>query len=80
MGMKLPPGTALAQTDQTVRQVESMLLRQPEVKHVFATVGTTLGAEQASFSVQLKDTGHIPEIEQRLRDRLDGGRAFDGFD
>jgi len=67
MGLKLPPGTALGQTDEKVREVEGMLLWQPEVEHVFATVGTTAGPEQSSLFVKLKGRGHIEEIQQRLR-------------
>ncbi|HUU64721.1 MAG TPA: efflux RND transporter permease subunit [Dehalococcoidales bacterium] len=69
MGLKLPPGTALGQTDQTVREVEGMLLQQPEVEHVFATVGTNTGPEEATLSVNMKGNGHIEEMQQRLRDR-----------
>ena len=69
MGLKLPPGTALGQTDQTVREVEGWLLSQPEMEHVFATVGTNLGPEEARLSVTLEENGNIEEIQQQLRDR-----------
>ena len=67
MGLKLPPGTALEQADQKMREVEGMLLGLPEVEHVFTTVGTTAGAEESSFFVTLKENGHVKEIQQTLR-------------
>jgi len=67
MGLKLPSGTVLEQADQKVREVEGKLLRLPEVEHVFTTVGTSAGPEESSFFVTLKETGHVKELQQRLR-------------
>jgi len=68
--LKLPPGTALEQADHKVREVEGMLLGQPEVEHVFTTVGTTAGPEQSSLFVTLKERGHVKEMQQRLRNHF----------
>ena len=67
VGLKLPPGTALEQADQKVRAVEDFLLRQPEVEHVFATVGSAEGAEQSTLFVTLREHGRVEAIQQELR-------------
>lgn len=62
--VKLPPGTALQKTDETMRQVEKVLIADPSVNTVFAAAGTTLNlrgastaltANQGSVTVKLKD-------------------------
>jgi HAE1 family hydrophobic/amphiphilic exporter-1 len=69
MKLELSPGTALGQTDQTVREMEDWILQQPEVEHVFSIVGTDLGPEQASLTVELRESGDTEEIQQQLRAR-----------
>ncbi|MDP2726413.1 MAG: efflux RND transporter permease subunit, partial [Dehalococcoidia bacterium] len=77
MGLQLPPGTTLAETDRVARQTEEILFQQPEVSNVFTTVGSSQGsAEKASFFVELKGRGHIQVVQQRLRGLLKGlGKA-----
>ncbi len=78
MSLKLPAGTALAQTDQTARQVESMLLADPQIEHVFVTVGSSTSAATATFSMKLKNNRYQLELQQSLRDRFGsaGNLAF----
>jgi hydrophobic/amphiphilic exporter-1 (mainly G- bacteria), HAE1 family len=70
MTLKLPAGTSLEQTDQTARQVEGILLGQPLVEHVFATVGSSTSASTATFSIKLKNSGSQADLQQFLRDRF----------
>ncbi|MFN8524507.1 MAG: efflux RND transporter permease subunit [Chloroflexota bacterium] len=62
INVTMPAGTALAGTDQVVRQIEQRLKQIPEVEGVFATVGTGGGfgggstaSRSANINVQLKD-------------------------
>lgn len=62
--VKMPPGTALSETNAVVRRVERVVLDNPDVKTVFAAAGTTLSivgsttntvSSNGSMSVSLKD-------------------------
>jgi hydrophobic/amphiphilic exporter-1 (mainly G- bacteria), HAE1 family len=62
--VKMPIGTALAETDETMRQVERILIENPNVQTAFAAAGTTLNLRgattqlipfQGSVTVKLKD-------------------------
>jgi HAE1 family hydrophobic/amphiphilic exporter-1 len=78
LGVKLPPGTTLQQTDQTARRVEAVLAQRPDVVDVLTSVGTRGSPEQASFFVKLKKGITGKEVEQELRSNLVGvpGLAF----
>ena len=39
VGMQLPPGTSLSQTDRATSDLEARLLAYPEIKTVLATIG-----------------------------------------
>jgi hydrophobic/amphiphilic exporter-1 (mainly G- bacteria), HAE1 family len=72
MSLTLPPGTALEQTNQTALEIEGILLEQPDVEHVFTTVGSGTGLSLAdvTFSVQIKENGNEEELQQFLRSRF----------
>jgi hydrophobic/amphiphilic exporter-1 (mainly G- bacteria), HAE1 family len=63
LSLKLPAGTALAETNRVSRQIEKMLRAKPEVLRVLATVGNTgqgsglrsgaTGADTATIKVKL---------------------------
>ena len=62
--VRLPVGTALAQTNLTMQYAESIVLKNPDVATVFAAAGTTLSLRgtttaltpyQGSMTVKLKD-------------------------
>ncbi|MBI4331392.1 MAG: efflux RND transporter permease subunit [Chloroflexi bacterium] len=77
MYLELPPGTSLHITDEKVRQIERGLMERPEVKHVFATVGTTSGPEYSSIFVKLDDKSSSPKIQQYARQQFSNlGKVF----
>ncbi len=90
INLRLPPGTALEKTNQTVRQVEEMVLKHPDVATIFAAAGANLrfrGAvgsprsNEGSVIVNLKDERKkaTPDVMADLRKdlgRLPGTRAF----
>lgn len=54
IGLSLPPGTALAETDKAARELEARLLAYDQVKAVLSTVGGRGTPENATFYIQLK--------------------------
>lgn len=62
--VKLPVGTSLSKTDEVMRQVENIIMSDPEVETAFSAAGTTLSMRgttttlvpyQGSVIVKLKD-------------------------
>ncbi len=72
IGMQLPPGTSLSQTDQASRDLEARLLTYPEIKTVLATIGGRGTPEQASQYVQLKEGLRADEFAGKARADLAG--------
>lgn len=73
ISLELPPGAALSETDRMARRAEEILFQQPEVAHVFTTVGVEEGGgERASLYVQLKRKGETPAFQQRMRGLMEG--------
>lgn len=71
INLELQPGATLAQTDQVARQVEELLLKQPEVDHIFTQVGTDEGAaEKATIHVNLKQRGQTTAMVERVRPQI----------
>jgi HAE1 family hydrophobic/amphiphilic exporter-1 len=70
VGFELPPGTALVETDRLARQVEEVLLADPDVESVISTVGFSGAPERAEFFVRLKDEVPTSAAEERLRPQL----------
>ncbi|MDX1934035.1 MAG: efflux RND transporter permease subunit [Capsulimonadales bacterium] len=76
--LKMPVGTSLAKTDETMRSVEKTLLEDPAVATVFAAAGTSLSVRgtstslnpnQGSALVKLKDERETKTVDviARLR-------------
>ena len=80
IGIELPPGTLLVETDRAAQVVERLLQAQPEVEHVFTMVGTSDGAsEKATVNVKLRRLGQTNAFIERLRPSLQqalGGARF----
>lgn len=71
VNLELPAGIALARTDRATRQVEELLLKEPEVAQVFTQVGAGEGAaEKASIRVKLKERGHTEAFLGRVRPQI----------
>ncbi len=88
--VKLPPGTALSVTNRTMKKIEAMLLKNPNVGTVFSSSGTTLNLRGASTNlvpyegsamVQLKanrkqSTQQVINQIERQASQLPGVRVF----
>jgi len=76
VNIKLPVGTALEKTDDTIRIVERIVKSNPDVKTVFATVGTggrnSLAPYQGNLTVRLKDDhrASTQEVIMALRRKI----------
>ena len=88
--VKMPVGTALDVTDATMKQVEQVLLSNPDVETVFSVAGSTLSLRgtstaltgyQGAATVRLKDDRKhatlqvIADVQKKLA-RLPGARAI----
>ena len=80
---RTPPGTALSETDRTVREVEAILKSTPDVQSFSRRTGLGLGgdfneANQGDFFVRLKATGRRPidqvmaEVRQKIQRGIPG--------
>lgn len=67
MSFKLPPGTTIQETDFTARQIEDYLIQQPEVEHVYVSVGNGNSGDSSTLSVKLHARGHTDAFVQRVR-------------
>jgi HAE1 family hydrophobic/amphiphilic exporter-1 len=78
LGYELPPGSPLATTDALARRAEAVLLADPDVEAVQATVGFTGNPERADLFVKLKDKVPTEPTQDRLRPQLNflPGLAF----
>lgn len=82
ISVKMPIGTALSTTNATIKQIESIVLRNPDVKTVFASVGSgstrgtgvSASAYQGSLTVKLREDRAVPtrDIMMDLRKQLMG--------
>ena len=88
IGMQLPPGTSLSQTDQATSGLEARLLAYPEIKTVLATIGGRGTPEQANLYIQLKEGLRTARVRRQgarrvgWHPRLDDQSAYlhvDGF-
>ena len=89
VNVKLPPGTALADTNRLMRQIEQLVLANPNVATVFSSAGSNLtlsgtsaalNGNQGALQVRLKDkrTESTQQIVQDLHQKLaqvPGGRV-----
>ncbi|HXH61243.1 MAG TPA: efflux RND transporter permease subunit [Fimbriimonadaceae bacterium] len=77
--LRLPIGTPVETTDASMRKIESVLLADPDVSEVFASVGSTrfgggISPQEGNVTVRLKD-GHktsTDDVVKRLRRQLAG--------
>jgi HAE1 family hydrophobic/amphiphilic exporter-1 len=90
VNVKLPVGTAYSTTDTTMRQVEKILLGNPDVQMVFSASGTNLSIRGASTTqigyqggatVRLKDdrkhsTSDVIKTLQKQMSRVPGARVL----
>ena len=78
IGVELPPGTTLTETDEMTLEMEAVLKASPEVKDVLTKIGRSgranEGVEYAELLVVLpKDhEKHILEVNKELRSALEG--------
>lgn len=80
VGVKMPPGTPLSETDRLVRHVEEIVRNQPEVRHFFSKVGSSGGGgEGGSVFVKLRETGITESIMSRLEGELKEDREHLSF-
>ncbi len=80
MGLVLPPGTALSETDQRARDLEARLLARDDVESVLASIGGTGTPENASFMVNLAPGASVEDFIAAARSELAGvpGLAISG--
>ncbi len=71
IGINMPTGTTLENTDPIAQNVEKLVMAQPETQRVYSRITAGSG----SISVQLKDGVKTDPIIQRLRDQLSQYRA-----
>jgi HAE1 family hydrophobic/amphiphilic exporter-1 len=70
VGFELPPGSTLAETDRLAQQAEGILLKDPAIEAVMASVGGTGTTEHAEFQVKLREGNATQATEDRLRTQL----------
>jgi hydrophobic/amphiphilic exporter-1 (mainly G- bacteria), HAE1 family len=71
VGIELPPGSRLTETDRAARAVEQIVRTAPEVEHVFTTVGSSDGSvETASVNVRLRTVGKTNAFLEWMRPQL----------
>ncbi|MGQ9677155.1 MAG: efflux RND transporter permease subunit [Chloroflexota bacterium] len=72
IGLELPPGSRLAETDRAAVAVERILQATPEVEHIFTTVGSGDGSgETANVVVKLRQRGRTDDLIARLRPKME---------
>ena len=88
--IKMPVGTALSKTNETMLKAESILHKEPDVETVFAAAGTSLSLRGTttsltpylgSMTVRLKDarkhtTQQVMQATQKQLGQLAGARAI----
>jgi len=68
IGVELPPGSQLADTNRTARALEAVVRNAPGVANVFTTVGSNDGSvEAASVNVKLVRQGLTNSLIEQLR-------------
>jgi HAE1 family hydrophobic/amphiphilic exporter-1 len=71
--VQVASGSSLESTERTVRAIEDILRREPEIKDVFSVIGTTDGAsDEATINVKLNARGITDVYQDRLRPKLAG--------
>ncbi|PDW03505.1 efflux RND transporter permease subunit [Candidatus Viridilinea mediisalina] len=70
MGFEAAPGTTLAETNRLAARAEEILLADPAVETVIATVGYSGNPERTQFFVKLVARTPTLEVQERLREQL----------
>jgi HAE1 family hydrophobic/amphiphilic exporter-1 len=71
--VQVASGSSLESTEKTVREIERIIQREPEVRDVFSVIGTTDGAaDEATVNVKLKTRGTSDVFQDYLRPKLAG--------
>ena len=70
ISINLPPGTALTKTDQVARQVEQVVMAQPETQRISSRIGMGGTPYQGFVSVQLNGGANTDAVITRLRKSL----------
>jgi len=70
IGISLPPGTALGQTDTIARDIEKFAMAQPEVTRVYSDIGGQSSQYSGSISVTLKDGTPTEPVVGRFRNAM----------
>ncbi len=69
--VQVASGSSLASTEKTVREIEELVRREPEVKDIFSIIGTTDGAaDEGTVNVKLNTRGASDEFQDYLRPKL----------
>jgi HAE1 family hydrophobic/amphiphilic exporter-1 len=71
ISMEMPAGSSLEQTNTTVKQIERIILNQPEIEYAFAQVGSASGGvDKATIYLKTKRTGQIKPLTARIRPEI----------
>lgn len=71
VALDLGPGARLAESDSAAQAVEHLLAADPNVEHVFTTIGgSDASTSQATVVVKLRARGQTESMIQQLRPRL----------
>jgi len=70
VSLTMPPGTRLEVTDEESKQVEEVLVADPDTETVFTTVGKQGAPEEATFKVKVAE-----DSKKSTREVMDGLRA-----
>ncbi len=69
--VQVASGSSLESTERTVRRIEDILRREPEIKDVFSVIGTTDGSsDEATVNVKLKGRSGADVYQDQLRPKL----------
>ena len=70
LSLRMPEGSSLARSDAKVRQVEAIVLAQPEVASVSSFVGGAGQRNQAALNISLKPRHQRVRSQKQLEDAL----------
>lgn len=70
MSIELPSGTPLKKTDENIKELEAWLIKNPNVKNEYTTVGSGSTPEVASIFVQLKDRTKENDLKTEIRNKF----------
>ncbi len=69
--VEMPAGSSLAQTDQAVQRIESILLEQPGMEYVFSQVGSTSsGVDKATVYLKIEPAKSLDPMIHQIRPEI----------